>query len=132
MKKATVCRIFNSNGHILLLQRYPTDRTNSGWCLPGGKVDLGEVTNETLRRELKEEIQFEPMTRLHYINDYISEVTGRTTFQVTVFETHFTYLHSDLVLNLKELAAYGWFDLKYLPQDLAGNTLDLIKLKTND
>lgn len=44
------------NGKYLLLNRYSYDRTMTGQCHPGGKVDKTEGLFEALQRECKEEI----------------------------------------------------------------------------
>ncbi|GIP18064.1 DNA mismatch repair protein MutT [Paenibacillus montaniterrae] len=46
--------IINSLGQILLIQ-YP----DHSWGIPGGLMELGESTEECLRREVKEEINLE-------------------------------------------------------------------------
>jgi ADP-ribose pyrophosphatase YjhB (NUDIX family) len=42
-------------GRILLLRRAAGTHSGSGWCLPGGKIDYGNLVEEALRRELAEE-----------------------------------------------------------------------------
>ncbi len=45
---------------ILIAQRHPTSRFEpSKWEFPGGKVDFGEHPEESLKRELKEEMGVE-------------------------------------------------------------------------
>ncbi len=41
------------NGNKILFQKR---RKDEFWALPGGKIEVGETTSETLRRELEEEI----------------------------------------------------------------------------
>lgn len=51
------CIIRNAAGEILLLQRSTNDDFMPGkWCLPGGKVDPGEDSNQSAPRELMEEV----------------------------------------------------------------------------
>ena len=51
--------IFDQQGHILLLRRSPTSKTNpSRWELPGGKIEPGEPFDDALRREILEETGF--------------------------------------------------------------------------
>ena len=124
MKYAVIARIYNSEGALLLLERYPNDRTNSGWCLPGGKIDVGEEVEQALFREVLEEIGCVINTE-KYIGQYISEIPGRSTFTVHVFDV--VLVNSVIELNTNELKSYGWFSERYLPT-LAGNTLKAIKL----
>ena len=50
------CALVDSDGRVLLAQR-PQGKTLAGlWEFPGGKVEPGEMPEETLIRELKEEL----------------------------------------------------------------------------
>jgi 8-oxo-dGTP diphosphatase len=50
------CALLDSDGRILLAQR-PEGKSLAGlWEFPGGKVEKGETPEETLVRELQEEI----------------------------------------------------------------------------
>ena len=58
MKLLTVaaCALVDADGRVLLAQR-PTGKPMSGlWEFPGGKVEAGERPEQTLIRELKEEL----------------------------------------------------------------------------
>jgi 8-oxo-dGTP diphosphatase len=47
------------NGDILICQRHHTDRYGLQWEFPGGKLQAGEIPEQALRRELKEELGIE-------------------------------------------------------------------------
>ena len=50
------CALVDTDGRVLLAQR-PAGRPMAGlWEFPGGKVEVGERPEETLIRELKEEL----------------------------------------------------------------------------
>jgi len=47
------------DGKILMVQ----ERSDSGWCLPGGWADVGDVPSEAATREVREEAGFETAAR---------------------------------------------------------------------
>jgi 8-oxo-dGTP diphosphatase len=50
------CALVDADGRVLLAQR-PAGRAMAGlWEFPGGKIETGELPEETLIRELKEEL----------------------------------------------------------------------------
>ena len=64
----SVALIINEQGKILFTQRYnPTSsEVNDKWQLPGGTVEYGEHPIETLRREIKEEVNLTIQPLTHY------------------------------------------------------------------
>jgi len=52
--------LFDQQGHILVLKRSGSSKTNPGkWELPGGKIDQGEAFDAALQREVFEETGFQ-------------------------------------------------------------------------
>jgi 8-oxo-dGTP diphosphatase len=50
------CALVDADGRVLIAQR-PEDKTMAGlWEFPGGKIEKGEQPEQTLIRELKEEL----------------------------------------------------------------------------
>ena len=53
------CALIDADGRVLIAQR-PQGKSMAGlWEFPGGKVESGELPEETLIRELKEELGIE-------------------------------------------------------------------------
>jgi ADP-ribose pyrophosphatase YjhB (NUDIX family) len=51
--------VLNKAGKVLLLRRSNTAHGDGLWCLPGGKVDYGELVEDACRKELSEETGIE-------------------------------------------------------------------------
>ncbi|MCO5082415.1 MAG: (deoxy)nucleoside triphosphate pyrophosphohydrolase [Rhizobiaceae bacterium] len=56
------CALIDVDGRVLLAQRPPGKTLAGLWEFPGGKVEPGETPEETLIRELREEIGIETKT----------------------------------------------------------------------
>lgn len=52
----TACALVDSDGRVLLAQRPEGKQLAGLWEFPGGKVETGETPEETLIRELQEEL----------------------------------------------------------------------------
>jgi mutator protein MutT len=51
-----VCGVFVRDGRLLIVQRKPGGRHGGYWEFPGGKIEAGESAEESLVRELAEEL----------------------------------------------------------------------------
>jgi 8-oxo-dGTP pyrophosphatase MutT (NUDIX family) len=49
----------DEEGKVLILKRARTAYGEGGWCLPGGKVDYGELVEQAASKELREETELE-------------------------------------------------------------------------
>lgn len=72
--------LINNNGELLMLLRdnIPTIPFPDMWDLPGGQVEPGEIPEETLKRELMEEMDLEladiKLFKVYESNDLIDSV----------------------------------------------------------
>lgn len=58
--KTVAVGILLDRGRVLACQRTATARYPLKWEFPGGKLEPGEEPQDTLRRELREELEIEP------------------------------------------------------------------------
>ena len=58
MKQVTAAIILKDN-KVLIAQRSPDDKLANKWEFPGGKIEHGESPQECLKREIREELDFE-------------------------------------------------------------------------
>lgn len=80
------------------------------WCLPGGKVDFNETPYETLKREVKEEINIEIKTeKVIGIYWFFRKIDGNqvncTTFLCKPLNTEIDLTQNPCAENIKE---YKW------------------------
>ena len=115
--------ISDDRGRVLLLKH--RFRPGSGWGMPGGFMNEDEQPEETLRRELREEVGLE-----------VDEVKLFTTRAFTVpkqVEIVFTAraVGDTNELNF-EIQKAAWFSLHELPRELAKDQVELIKRALHD
>ncbi|PFA69133.1 DNA mismatch repair protein MutT [Bacillus sp. AFS015802] len=113
----SVVIILNGNNELLLQHR-----TDGGWGLPGGLMELGESLEETARREVKEETGFD-IGELTLVNifsgqDYYFKVSnGDELYSVTA-----VYVTKDvggqMEVDESESVAVQYFKLNELPDGL--------------
>ena len=107
----------NDEGNVLLLKhRY---RPGSGWGIPGGFLELGEQPEQTLRRELREEIDLE-------LND-VRLFTVRTFKRQKQIEVVFVARASGSTQPQSgEIESAEWFSRNSLPDGLPSDQKKLI------
>lgn len=118
MKIAAVCIFYTPYGEILFLQRRASDRTVSGFCLPGGKVDLeNESLLDGLIREIKEETGYScKNTNLVKSTSFVAQ--NKT--KVEVYKYKLTEMFLPKLSH--EHQGFAWV-VDYRMLKLAGNTL---------
>jgi len=126
MIRCAVCKIYVNN-EVLLLQRHNHDRTTSGWCLPGGKIDDHERIIDGIEREVMEETGIDASNLLTYNGQYQSEVKGEPAL-IHVYSMDL-YKKPEVELS-DEHQGYEWVCLTTIDdhEDLAGNTIRAFKV----
>ena len=115
--------ITDGEGRVLLLQH--RFRPGTGWGMPGGFMAEGEQPEETLRRELREEVGLEV--------ERVELFTARAFKVPRQVEIVFTAraIGDTNQLNF-EIQKAGWFFLNELPEELPKDQVQLIKRALND
>ncbi len=79
-----VAVIFNSKGHILIDQRLNEGLLGGLWEFPGGKKEENELIEETIHREIKEELDIEVKINQSLINFRHNYSHKRLKFEVFI------------------------------------------------
>lgn len=118
------CIIRNENGDLLLLRRsYQDDFEGGKWCLPGGKIEAGEVPEYAAARELFEETGLQ--TELEFIQAVERKDSISLYFQ--------GYIHSSEffpILDNEEHYAVEWVPINRIAKyDLLLDLKDILMNK---
>ena len=81
--KLRVCGVVKKNNKILTLKASSFD----GYCFPGGHIELGELSNKALLREMKEELGIEvEIEHLICVNENVfTNVKGTTSHEIAYY-----------------------------------------------
>ena len=79
--------IIIKDGRLLIAKRHDGATFEPGkWEFPGGKVDFGEHPEDTIEREIREELGMEvEVLRLHRVDTCVYSVPGRNRHVVILF-----------------------------------------------
>lgn len=117
--KVAVIGLVSFEQRVLLVQR-AINPEKGKWALPGGYMDAGEMPQDALRRELREEVNLairvtELLTIFPMITNRGMESPGIVlAFQAEVADQAATTLICD-----DDVCAAGWFGPQELPTNLA-------------
>jgi len=99
------CAIIEKEGKYLVTQRPDDGRHNGGrWEFPGGKLDFGENPRDSLKREIKEEIDIE--VEVKEIFDISSNLYGDK--HVVLLGFHCNYVSGEI--DKKDISDFKWLN----------------------
>lgn len=86
--------VIEKDGKILIAKRRTGKCIGANWEFPGGKLELNETLEECLKRELKEELNFEVK-----VGEYIgSSVFSCDDREIELLAYKVSYISGDIVL----------------------------------
>lgn len=111
------CALLMKDSHIFAAKRAPNKSMPGLWEFPGGKVESGETIEDSIIREMREELDLEVVTSqvcqsfFHHYDEFEIELIP------VICELH------DVEFSLNEHTLAGWFDeesareLEWCPAD---------------
>ena len=99
--------ILREDKRILLLKRASNDAYGELWCLPGGKIDFGQTSEEAITREVKEETSL-TCSRVCFLfyKDGLPQNEGEDHYLTLYFKCR---VDGEIVLN-KESSDFRWLE----------------------
>ncbi len=109
-----VAAIINQKNQFLLTKRSEIDEEDSQsyrdyWQLPGGSVEFGEKPEETLHREMKEELGTQ-VNIISLLPKIFTEIRQNWQGVFIVYLCQLKNPHAKIILN-SEASEYGWYTL---------------------
>ncbi|WGU92692.1 NUDIX hydrolase [Paenibacillus dendritiformis] len=118
--------LYNASQQVLMLQR----SDNGCWCFPGGAIELGETTEDAVRRELLEETGL-TVEELHIFGVFSGEElhyvypNGDEVYIVDVVYTSDQF-RGELTID-KESRSYQFFDIADLPAEISPPVVPIVE-----
>lgn len=108
----------NENGHILCTKRSSNGRLPDKWEFPGGKIEPGESKQQTLVRELREELGIEAIIGKHFCtvtHQYPEFHLTMDVFDIEQFSGDITlYVHQNAKwVSPNKLLTLDWLEADY-------------------
>lgn len=121
--------IVNRNNEMLLVRR-AKDPAKGLWDLPGGFSDWGETLEQTVQREVQEELGAVSLSNIAYWKSYPNRYVYNSIEYNTldcIFEAR---LDGDIVLDTAELTEYQWCAFADITPEMIG--LDSLRRAVTD
>jgi isopentenyl-diphosphate delta-isomerase len=125
--------IINDKGKILMQRRAYEKKKNPGkWAKTGGHVDSNESPEESIRREIYEEIGLDiPEENINTLNIFKSKNPNESYFSYNfLFLTD--RLENEFNLQKEEVAEVKYFTIEELEKNKADNNDEFTFIKWND
>ena len=121
------CLILNDKNEVLLMKRSGTVRNESGWwSKPGGGIDFGETVEESMIREMKEElgIEVEIIGYLPHTNHFTKDKK-----QHWVALNFVAKIISGVpkIMEPHKCSEIAWFPMNKMPKKITQTTEDPVK-----
>lgn len=104
--------VFNDKGEILIAREKPEDK----WAIPGGKPEAGESIEETLRRELEEEVDVS-VSKVLPLGAQKVELEGDKEGKSTSYQLRCVALLKELLPQTPDPAHGSTWERKFVPAE---------------
>ncbi|TCG10608.1 (deoxy)nucleoside triphosphate pyrophosphohydrolase [Mycoplasma marinum] len=110
MKKKiyVVAAVIKIREKMLIMQRGGTGILNNKWEFPGGKIEYGETIQETIVREIKEELD---------VNIKTSNIIGITEYEYPFAIINLTFINCVLLDSKESIKLNVHKDMKWITSD---------------
>src|SRR3989344_442080 len=112
--KGTATAVVIRDGKLLVLKRNE-EPFKDMWDLPGGYMSQGEMPEDTLRKELMEELGVE--CELDFINWFPGTASWKDRTFAILSHAYLADIKGDIKLNQDENSEYKWVSLEELDPD---------------
>lgn len=121
--------ILDRDGRLLLIQRLKEPEAGA-WGLPGGKIDFGEPSADTARREIEEELGVViELTRLACIAEIIDGGDGRHWVS-PIYEARIVS-GEPRIMEPEKHGGWGWFAFDEMPEHLTTPAITFLNVTAN-
>ena len=121
--------ILDDQGRVLLIQRLKEPEAGA-WGLPGGKIDFGERSEDTARREIEEELGIViELTRLACISEIIDGGDGQHWVS-PIYEARIVS-GAPRIMEPEKHGGWVWFSRDELPERLTTPAITFLNSTAN-